>query len=62
LAVPNSAFDVKTPSGTLVVDKSIGSYILFENGRKREILPGEYNGTNIEEIRRINTGDLLPGR
>jgi hypothetical protein len=61
--IPDSEFNITTPEGTWV-HNLIGkeSYVTVKKSGRRDVLKGEYNGRNIEEIKRTNTGDLLPGR
>jgi len=48
---PESTFQPSYPAGTWVNDLTTKeSYILLEGGKKRPVLPGEWNGKNYEEL------------
>jgi len=50
-AIPDSEFQLKYPVGTWIQDYTTKeTYILLKDGKKRPILPGEYNGKNYEEL------------
>jgi len=49
--IPDSAFQLNYPFGTWVQDYTTKeSYILLEGGKKRPILPREFNGKNYDEL------------
>jgi len=51
--LPESEFTLTLPTGTWVSDRDTQEdYILRANGKRRPILPGEFNGSNYEELLR----------
>jgi hypothetical protein len=49
--IPDSTFQLSYPPGTWVRDYITNeTYILLEGGKKRPILPGEFDGKNYEEL------------
>lgn len=49
--LPESEFTLNLPTGTWVSDRDTKEdYILRANGKRRPILPGEFNGANYEQL------------
>jgi hypothetical protein len=58
--IPDSTFDVSYPVGTWVNNCVTDErYLLLENGKKRPILPGEFNGENYEDLLHSEPGSQL---
>ncbi|MCI0739997.1 MAG: hypothetical protein L0Y72_13210 [Gemmataceae bacterium] len=49
-SIPESAFDMNPEPGTLVSDYVDDTYYIMRANDKRMLRPGEFNGTNFEEL------------
>jgi hypothetical protein len=60
--IPETTFQLKLPPNTWAQSSIFRtSYITREDGTTRDVVLGEYNGKNFEEIKRTEKGELLKG-